>query len=66
MTAIKKLEAELAEAENLVRLYAQLGDTYMAIGKRDQAYAKRNEAIAQQSRVLTIKAVLATKGQRDD
>jgi hypothetical protein len=66
MTTIQQLEAELEEAQNLVKLYAQLGDTYMAIGKRDQAYAKRNEAIAQQSRVLTIKAVLKSKGQTND
>lgn len=63
MTAIQKLEAELAEAQNLVQLYARLGDTYMTLGKRDQAYAKRAEAIAQQSRVLTIKQILKSKGQ---
>ena len=66
MTTIQQLEAELEEAQNLVKLYAKLGDTYMAIGKRDQAYAKRSEAIAQQSRVLTIKAVLKSKGQTND
>lgn len=63
MTSIQKLEKELAEAQQLVQLYTKLGETYMAIGKRDQAYAKRAEAIAQQSRVLTIKAVLKGKGQ---
>lgn len=63
MTTIQKLEAELAEAQQLVQLYAKLGETYMAIGQRDKAYAKRAEAIAQQSRVLTIQAVLKSKGQ---
>lgn len=64
MTTIQQLEAELAEAQNLVQLYTKLGETYMAIGKRDKAYAKRNEAIAQQSRVLTIKQILKSKGQK--
>ena len=63
MTTIQQLESEIAEAEQLVQLYTKLGETYMAIGKREQAYAKRNEASAQQSRVLTIKAVLKSKGQ---
>ena len=63
MTTIQKLEAEILEAEQLVQMYAKLGETYMRIGKRDQAYAKRQEAIAQQSRVLTLRAILKSKGQ---
>lgn len=63
MTAIKTLEAELKEARDLVKLYTQLGETYMAIGNKDQAYAKRREAMAQLGRAKSLEIALKQKGQ---
>lgn len=53
-----KITADLIEANQLVALYAKLGETYMAIGKRDLAYAKREEAIAFQSKAKNLEALL--------
>ena len=63
MTAIEKLEKDLAEAEQLVELYTKLGMTYLSIGNRAKAYTKRQEAIAQKTVVLNLKRIIKQKGQ---